>query len=135
MGSNSPIRTKRLGAWSVQEDVRLITYMQNRDRVYWSDVPEAAGLIRSSNSCRTRWLQHLSPDIKHHNFTVEEENYMIRLYRAGFCRSVFDIWSCLLKTASVLLEQKLMKWIVFAFVFNQMDGYCKATSRWKKNRQ
>lgn len=38
------------------------------------------GLKRCGKSCRLRWLNYLSPNVKHGEFTEEEENLIIRLH-------------------------------------------------------
>ncbi|XP_039027629.1 transcription factor MYB13-like [Hibiscus syriacus] len=39
----------------------------------WNEMPRFAGLQRSRKSCRLRWMNYLRPDIRHGNFTREEE--------------------------------------------------------------
>ena len=36
------------------------------------------GLSRSGKSCRLRWMNYLRPDIKHGNYTKEEEDTIIK---------------------------------------------------------
>jgi len=36
-------------------------------------------LLRCGKSCRLRWINYLRPDLKRGNFTVEEEETIIRL--------------------------------------------------------
>ncbi|CAL5428336.1 unnamed protein product [Camellia sinensis] len=44
--------TLKKGAWSREEDQKLINYI-NRYRIWiWSEMPKAAGLLRSGKSCR-----------------------------------------------------------------------------------
>ena len=38
------------------------------------------GLLRCGKSCRLRWINYLRPDLKRGNFTVEEEETIIRLH-------------------------------------------------------
>jgi hypothetical protein len=68
------------GAWTKEEDERLVAYMRARGEVCWQSVPKAAGLLRCGNSCRLRWIYYLRPDIKLGNFTDEEDEIIIRLH-------------------------------------------------------
>ena len=38
------------------------------------------GLMRSGKSCRLRWLNYLSPNVKHGSFSEEEDDLIIRLH-------------------------------------------------------
>ena len=38
------------------------------------------GLLRCGKSCRLRWINYLRPDLKRGNFTVEEEETLIKLH-------------------------------------------------------
>jgi hypothetical protein len=37
-------------------------------------------LLRCGKSCRLRWINYLSPDLKRGNFTAEEEETLIKLH-------------------------------------------------------
>ncbi|KAD0657024.1 hypothetical protein E3N88_43914 [Mikania micrantha] len=39
------------------------------------------GLSRSGKSCRLRWVNYLRPDIKHGNFTKEEDDLIVELHQ------------------------------------------------------
>ncbi|RYR08588.1 hypothetical protein Ahy_B05g076337 [Arachis hypogaea] len=39
-----------------------------------------SGLLRCGKSCRLRWINYLRPDIKRGNFTIEEEETIIKLH-------------------------------------------------------
>lgn len=39
-----------------------------------------AGLKRYGKSCRLRWMNYLSPSVKHGEFTEQEEDLIIRLH-------------------------------------------------------
>ncbi|KAE9608474.1 putative transcription factor MYB-HB-like family [Lupinus albus] len=41
-----------------------------------------AGLKRCGKSCRLRWNNYLRPDLKHDNFTSQEEDLIIKLHAA-----------------------------------------------------
>jgi myb proto-oncogene protein len=40
----------------------------------------ATGLKRCGKSCRLRWLNYLRPNIKHGDFTQEEDSTICKLY-------------------------------------------------------
>ncbi|XP_020233543.1 myb-related protein 308 [Cajanus cajan] len=68
------------GAWSKEEDERLINYIKLHGTTNWRSLPQSAGLLRCGKSCRLRWLNYLRPNIKRGNFTVEEANHIIHLH-------------------------------------------------------
>ncbi|KAJ4823736.1 hypothetical protein Tsubulata_040563 [Turnera subulata] len=39
------------------------------------------GLRRSGKSCRLRWMNNLSPSVKHGNFPEQEDDLIIRLHK------------------------------------------------------
>lgn len=45
----------------------------------WTYVPRSAGLHHCGRSCRRRWADYLSPDIKHDKITEEEEELITKL--------------------------------------------------------
>ncbi|XP_002534714.2 transcription factor MYB8 [Ricinus communis] len=68
------------GAWSKQEDQKLIDYIKIHGEGCWRSLPKAAGLHRCGKSCRLRWINYLRPDIKRGNFTEDEEDLIIKLH-------------------------------------------------------
>ncbi|KAL4569903.1 hypothetical protein LXL04_025550 [Taraxacum kok-saghyz] len=68
------------GAWSEDEDNKLRAYIQRYGHWNWRLLPEFAGLSRSGKSCRLRWMNYLRPNIKHGNFTTEEEDIIVQLH-------------------------------------------------------
>ncbi|KAK4754623.1 hypothetical protein SAY87_002727 [Trapa incisa] len=68
------------GAWTKEEDDRLITYIRAHGEGCWRSLPKAAGLLRCGKSCRLRWINYLRPDLKRGNFTVEEDELIIKLH-------------------------------------------------------
>ncbi|KAI3502135.1 hypothetical protein L1887_30166 [Cichorium endivia] len=68
------------GAWSEDEDNKLRAYIQRYGHWNWGLLPKFAGVSRSGKSCRLRWLNYLHPDIKHGNFTKEEDDLVIDLH-------------------------------------------------------
>lgn len=68
------------GAWSKQEDQKLIDYIRQHGEGRWRAVPEAAGLRRCGKSCRLRWINYLRPNLKRGNFGEDEEELIIKLY-------------------------------------------------------
>ncbi|PON78731.1 MYB transcription factor [Parasponia andersonii] len=68
------------GAWSKQEDQKLIDYINKHGEGCWRTLPKAAGLLRCGKSCRLRWINYLRPDLKRGNFAEDEEDLIIKLH-------------------------------------------------------
>ncbi|KAE8651897.1 myb-related protein 308 [Cucumis sativus] len=68
------------GAWTKEEDERLISYIRAHGEGCWRSLPKAAGLLRCGKSCRLRWINYLRPDLKRGNFTEEEDELIIKLH-------------------------------------------------------
>ncbi|KAI3774290.1 hypothetical protein L1987_48839 [Smallanthus sonchifolius] len=68
------------GAWTKEEDDRLIAYIRTHGEGCWRSLPKAAGLLRCGKSCRLRWINYLRPDLKRGNFTEEEDELIIKLH-------------------------------------------------------
>ncbi|RVX01263.1 Myb-related protein 308 [Vitis vinifera] len=75
------------GAWTKEEDDRLIEYilfsrLPNggfRFRVWF--IVGLIGLLRCGKSCRLRWINYLRPDVKRGNFTIDEDELIIKLHK------------------------------------------------------
>eukprot|EP00253_Pinus_taeda_P029230 PITA_29230 len=68
------------GAWTKEEDHRLIAYIRANGEGSWRSLPKAAGLPRCGKSCRLRWINYLRPDLKRGSFTEEEDELIIKLH-------------------------------------------------------
>ncbi|KAI5404834.1 myb-related protein 308 [Lathyrus oleraceus] len=68
------------GAWTKEEDQRLINYIKTNGEGCWRSLPKAAGLLRCGKSCRLRWINYLRPDLKRGNFTEQEDDLIINLH-------------------------------------------------------
>ncbi|XP_057458955.1 transcription factor RAX2-like [Lotus japonicus] len=69
------------GPWSPEEDSRLKEYMEKHGTGgNWIALPQKAGLKRCGKSCRLRWLNYLRPNIKHGEFSEEEDTIICSLY-------------------------------------------------------
>ncbi|CAH2058981.1 unnamed protein product [Thlaspi arvense] len=69
------------GPWSPEEDAKLKDYIENQGTGgNWISLPHKAGLKRCGKSCRLRWLNYLRPNIRHGDFTEEEDNIIFSLY-------------------------------------------------------
>ncbi|TQD81356.1 hypothetical protein C1H46_033074 [Malus baccata] len=68
------------GLWTKEEDEFLLDYIRVHGRGRWNRIPKVTGLRRSGKSCRLRWLNHLSPNVKRGDFSEEEEDLIIRLH-------------------------------------------------------
>lgn len=67
------------GPWTPEEDIILVSYIQDHGPGNWRAVPTNTGLLRCSKSCRLRWTNYLRPGIKRGNFTEQEEKLIIHL--------------------------------------------------------
>ncbi|CAK9308967.1 unnamed protein product [Citrullus colocynthis] len=67
------------GPWTPEEDIVLVSYIQEHGPGNWRAVPTNTGLLRCSKSCRLRWTNYLRPGIKRGNFTDQEEKMIIHL--------------------------------------------------------
>ncbi|KAJ9135208.1 hypothetical protein P3X46_032417 [Hevea brasiliensis] len=70
------------GLWTAEEDAKILAYVSNHGIGNWTLVPKKAGLNRCGKSCRLRWTNYLRPDLKHDNFTPQEEELIINLHKA-----------------------------------------------------
>ncbi|KAM7500865.1 hypothetical protein LguiA_025279 [Lonicera macranthoides] len=69
------------GAWSAEEDQKLVAYIKRYGLWNWSEIPKHAGLSRTGKSCRLRWVNYLCPGIKHGKITKEEEDTILELHQ------------------------------------------------------
>ncbi|KAK1397364.1 transcription factor MYB60 [Heracleum sosnowskyi] len=67
------------GPWTPEEDIVLVSYVQDHGPGNWRSVPTNTGLMRCSKSCRLRWTNYLRPGIKRGNFTPHEEGMIVHL--------------------------------------------------------
>ncbi|CAA0820250.1 myb domain protein 30 [Striga hermonthica] len=67
------------GPWTPEEDIMLVSYVQEHGPGNWRAVPTTTGLRRCSKSCRLRWTNYLRPGIKRGGFTDHEEKMIIQL--------------------------------------------------------
>ncbi|KAL4578633.1 hypothetical protein LXL04_014760 [Taraxacum kok-saghyz] len=67
------------GPWTPEEDIILVSYIQEHGPGNWRSVPTNTGLLRCSKSCRLRWTNYLRPGIKRGNFTPHEEGMIVHL--------------------------------------------------------
>ncbi|XP_031389116.1 transcription factor RAX2-like [Punica granatum] len=69
------------GRWSPEEDAKLKEYIDKYGTGgNWIALPHKAGLKRCGKSCRLRWLNYLRPNIKHGEFSEEEDGIICALY-------------------------------------------------------
>ncbi|KAE8660097.1 MYB122 protein [Hibiscus syriacus] len=68
------------GAWTLEEDHKLISYVQKHGEGGWRSLPQKAGLERCGKSCRLRWINYLKPGIKRGDFTPHEDQTIIKLH-------------------------------------------------------
>ncbi|XWS63349.1 hypothetical protein CRYUN_Cryun06bG0087800 [Craigia yunnanensis] len=67
------------GAWSPEEDDKLRSYILRYGHWNWRELPKYAGLKRCGKSCRLRWMNYLRPEVKHGNYTEEEDALIMKL--------------------------------------------------------
>ncbi|XP_043698729.1 transcription factor MYB4-like [Telopea speciosissima] len=70
------------GAWTPEEDKKLVSYIKRYGHWNWRELPKFAGLSRCGKSCRLRWMNYLRPNIKRGNYSREEEEIIINMHRA-----------------------------------------------------
>ncbi|KAL3518428.1 hypothetical protein ACH5RR_021017 [Cinchona calisaya] len=69
------------GPWSPEEDAKLKEYIDKFGTGgNWIALPQKAGLKRCGKSCRLRWLNYLRPNIKHGEFSDDEDRIICSLY-------------------------------------------------------
>ncbi|CAN8327650.1 unnamed protein product [Cochlearia groenlandica] len=68
------------GAWTKEEDDKLVSYIKSHGEGSWRSLPNSAGLLRCGKSCRLRWINYLRPDLKRGNFTLDEDDLIIKLH-------------------------------------------------------
>ncbi|CAN4085539.1 unnamed protein product [Withania somnifera] len=61
------------GPWNVEEDEKLLDYIQQNGHRNWRALPKLAGLNRCGKSCRLLWTNYLRPGIKRGKFFDNEE--------------------------------------------------------------
>lgn len=70
------------GAWSSDEDVRLIAFMNSPDKPtknVWAAAAKVVG-TRKSDQCSKRWKDALDPAISHNPWTPEEDAKLERAF-------------------------------------------------------
>nr|GFA03790.1 homeodomain-like protein [Tanacetum cinerariifolium] len=65
--------------WKNWEDIRLREFVACRGTRDWRLISEQLP-GRSVSSCKLRWLNHLDPNVKKTDFTIEENNVLIRTH-------------------------------------------------------
>ncbi|XP_062210934.1 myb-related protein Zm38-like [Phragmites australis] len=68
------------GPWTPEEDAKLLAFTSTHGTGSWTTVPQRAGLKRCGKSCRLRYTNYLRPNLKHENFTQEEEELIVTLH-------------------------------------------------------
>ncbi|XP_010530475.1 PREDICTED: transcription factor RAX2-like [Tarenaya hassleriana] len=69
------------GPWCPEEDAKLKEYIEKHGTGgNWIALPQKAGLKRCGKSCRLRWLNYLRPNIRHGDFTEEEDRIICSLF-------------------------------------------------------
>ncbi|KAJ1296928.1 hypothetical protein BS78_01G339200 [Paspalum vaginatum] len=67
------------GPWTPEEDLVLVSYVQEHGPGNWRAVPANTGLMRCSKSCRLRWTNYLRPGIRRGGFSDQEDRLIVHL--------------------------------------------------------
>ncbi|CAH8332906.1 unnamed protein product [Eruca vesicaria subsp. sativa] len=82
--SNSPAHGEdfdvRKGPWTEDEDAILSNFISIHGNARWNHIACSSGLKRTGKSCRLRWVNYLSPDVKRGNITLEEQFTILKLH-------------------------------------------------------
>ncbi|KAJ9563844.1 hypothetical protein OSB04_009004 [Centaurea solstitialis] len=78
--SPSFVKGVKKGPWTIEEDQKLVAYIEQNGHGSWRALPLKAGLQRCGKSCRLRWTNYLRPDIKRGKFSLQEEQTIIQLH-------------------------------------------------------
>ncbi|XP_014512645.1 transcription factor RAX2 [Vigna radiata var. radiata] len=69
------------GPWSPEEDEKLRDFIEKHGTGgNWISLPHKAGLKRCGKSCRLRWLNYLRPNLKHGEFSEDEDRIICTLF-------------------------------------------------------
>ncbi|XP_073304213.1 transcription factor MYB106-like [Primulina huaijiensis] len=68
------------GPWTLEEDQKLLAYVQEHGHGSWHSLPAKAGLKRCGKSCRLRWTNYLRSDIERGKFSSQGEQTIIQLH-------------------------------------------------------
>ncbi|XP_011028575.1 PREDICTED: transcription factor WER-like isoform X3 [Populus euphratica] len=71
----------RKAFWTAAEDRILMDYVKAHGKGKWNRAAKGTGLKRCGKSCRLRWINYLSPSVKHGGFSEEEDDLIIRLHK------------------------------------------------------
>uniref|UniRef100_A0A7N0TN32 Uncharacterized protein n=1 Tax=Kalanchoe fedtschenkoi TaxID=63787 RepID=A0A7N0TN32_KALFE len=80
-GGGGGSRQYRRGLWTEEEDRILMEYVEVHGKGHWNRIAKKTGLKRCGKSCRLRWVNYLSPNVKRGSFTEQEEDLIIRLHK------------------------------------------------------
>ncbi|KAK3147097.1 hypothetical protein QOZ80_3BG0278010 [Eleusine coracana subsp. coracana] len=67
------------GPWTPEEDLVLVSFVQENGPGNWRAVPAKTGLMRCSKSCRLRWTNYLRPGIRRGGFSEQEDRLIVHL--------------------------------------------------------
>ncbi|XP_072986040.1 transcription repressor MYB6-like [Typha latifolia] len=69
------------GPWSPEEDAKLKEFIDKFGTGgNWIALPQKAGLKRCGKSCRLRWLNYLRPNLRHGEFSDDEDRIICTLF-------------------------------------------------------
>ncbi|KAG6417175.1 hypothetical protein SASPL_119326 [Salvia splendens] len=68
------------GPWTEEEDELLRNCLKREGEGGWRTLPQKAGLLRCSKSCRLRWMNYLRPTVKRGHISPDEDDLILRLH-------------------------------------------------------
>jgi hypothetical protein len=78
--AHTPEQLAKKNAWTAEEDAVLIRVVAEEGAGHWTKI--AAHLPgRMGRQCRERWFNHLAPDVKKGQWTVEEDRLILAAVR------------------------------------------------------
>ncbi|XP_075107264.1 uncharacterized protein LOC107800820 isoform X2 [Nicotiana tabacum] len=114
------------GAWSPEEDQKLKSYIMRYGIWNWNHMPKFAG--RTGKSCRLRWVNYLSPDVKRGPFSMEEVEIVVKTYQ-----ELGNRWSAIAARLPGRIDNEVKNF--FHTHLKKHLGVLKSTTRARSNKR
>jgi len=72
---------KNRGAWTADEDERLIEVVKLRGATGWSQIANELSSGRNGRQCRERWSNQINPDLDRSKWTQEEDDVILEAHK------------------------------------------------------